>query len=66
MRKLPIGIQDFEKIRQNDFLYVDKTKYVYCIIKIPNVAASIPECCMRNFPIVAEDCLVPLQSHGYA
>ena len=29
MRKLPIGIQDFEYLRTNDFLYVDKTQYIY-------------------------------------
>ena len=28
-RKLPIGIQDFEKLRKSDCLYVDKTQYVY-------------------------------------
>ncbi|MDR2115192.1 MAG: AAA family ATPase, partial [Planctomycetaceae bacterium] len=28
-RKLPIGIQDFEDLRTNDYLYVDKTLYVY-------------------------------------
>jgi hypothetical protein len=29
MRKLPIGIQDFEDIRIKGYLYVDKTAYVY-------------------------------------
>ena len=29
VRKLPIGIQDFEYLRTNHFLYVDKTQYVY-------------------------------------
>jgi len=29
MRKLPIGIQDFEKLRNDNFVYVDKTQYVY-------------------------------------
>jgi hypothetical protein len=29
MRKLPIGIQDFEYLRTNNFLYVDKTEYAY-------------------------------------
>ncbi|MBR1476831.1 MAG: ATP-binding protein [Lachnospiraceae bacterium] len=29
IRKLPIGIQDFEKIRNEGFLYVDKTEYIY-------------------------------------
>lgn len=24
-RKLPIGIDDFEKLRKNDFYYIDKT-----------------------------------------
>ena len=27
--KYPIGIQDFAKLRQNGFAYVDKTKFVY-------------------------------------
>ncbi|KAA6301369.1 MAG: hypothetical protein EZS26_002458 [Candidatus Ordinivivax streblomastigis] len=29
IRKFPIGIQDFENLRQNNFLYVDKTAYIY-------------------------------------
>ena len=28
-RKLPIGIQDFEKLRTSNFVYVDKTQFVY-------------------------------------
>ncbi len=31
-RKLPIGIQDFESLRQDGFLYVDKTAYLYRIV----------------------------------
>ena len=31
-RKLPIGIQSFEKIRDDGFLYVDKTEYVYQLV----------------------------------
>ena len=27
-RNLPIGIQSFEKLRENDFVYVDKTHFV--------------------------------------
>lgn len=27
--KLPVGIQSFEKIREENFYYVDKTKYIY-------------------------------------
>jgi len=28
-RKLPVGIQDFEDLRTNGYLYVDKTAYIY-------------------------------------
>ena len=31
-RKLPIGIQDFEKLRKEGCLYVDKTEYVYNLV----------------------------------
>ncbi|MDR3308968.1 MAG: AAA family ATPase, partial [Tannerella sp.] len=31
-RKLPIGIQDFEDLRQNGYLYVDKTAYIYRLV----------------------------------
>jgi len=31
-RELPVGIQDFEKLRTNGFLYVDKTAYMYCLV----------------------------------
>jgi cellulose synthase/poly-beta-1,6-N-acetylglucosamine synthase-like glycosyltransferase len=29
LRKMPIGIQDFEKLRNFDCVYVDKTEYVW-------------------------------------
>lgn len=32
LRKLPIGIQDFEKLRQGGYLYVDKTEHIYRLI----------------------------------
>ena len=32
MKKLPIGIQDFAKLRQYDYLYVDKTEHIYRLI----------------------------------
>ncbi len=32
MRKLPIGIQDFESIRKDGYLYVDKTRYIYELV----------------------------------
>ncbi|MBC2696493.1 MAG: AAA family ATPase, partial [Desulfobacteraceae bacterium] len=33
MKKYPIGIQSFEKIRSGDFYYVDKTEFVYNLVK---------------------------------
>ena len=30
--KYPIGIQSFEKLRKERFLYVDKTKYIYELV----------------------------------
>lgn len=33
LRKLPIGIQSFEKLRTEGFLYVDKTEWVYKLAK---------------------------------
>ena len=33
-RRIPIGIQDFEKLRENGFLYVDKTAYIYELVKL--------------------------------
>jgi hypothetical protein len=30
--KLPIGIQSFEKLRTDNFLYVDKTEYIYRLV----------------------------------
>lgn len=35
--KLPIGIQDFEKLRQGHFIYVDKTQYLYQLLQQGNV-----------------------------
>jgi len=32
MKKLPIGIQEFSKLREGDFLYIDKTEHVYNLI----------------------------------
>lgn len=31
-KKLPIGIQGFEKLRTDGFLYVDKTEYIYRLV----------------------------------
>ncbi len=32
MRKLSIGIQSFEDLRKNDYIYVDKTRYIYDLV----------------------------------
>ena len=29
IREMPIGIQDFEKLRNDNYVYVDKTQFVY-------------------------------------
>ncbi len=34
-RYLPIGIQDFETLRQGNFVYVDKTEHIYQLVKMP-------------------------------
>lgn len=31
-RKLPIGVQSFEDLRKNGYLYVDKTEYIYKLV----------------------------------
>ena len=33
LRKLPIGIQTFEKIREGNYLYVDKTEFVWKLLQ---------------------------------
>jgi hypothetical protein len=33
-RKLPVGIQDFEKLRRGGYVYVDKTDYVYRLTRV--------------------------------
>ncbi len=34
MQKLPIGIQDFTSLRQEGYIYVDKTKYIYALMQV--------------------------------
>ncbi len=31
-RKLPIGIQNYQKLREEGFVYVDKTAYIYELV----------------------------------
>jgi hypothetical protein len=33
LKQLPIGIQDFETVRREDFLYIDKTDLIYQLVK---------------------------------
>jgi len=33
MKLLPIGISDFKKLREENFIYVDKTEYIYKLVK---------------------------------
>jgi len=35
LKKLPIGLQDFRKIIENDFKYIDKMWYIYQICQSP-------------------------------
>ena len=35
-RKLPVGVQSFEKLRRDDYLYIDKTAFVWNLIKSSN------------------------------
>ena len=28
LKKIPIGIDDFKKLRTNDYFYIDKTKFI--------------------------------------
>ena len=36
LKRLPVGIQTFEKIRGNDMLYIDKTEYIWNMIHLSN------------------------------
>jgi hypothetical protein len=33
MKKLPIGISNFKKLIKEDYIYVDKTKYIYELVE---------------------------------
>jgi predicted AAA+ superfamily ATPase len=37
MRRLPIGIQAFEKLRKDNAVYVDKTEHIYKLINSGSV-----------------------------
>ena len=35
-RKLPIGIQSFEKLRRDNYVYIDKTAFLYNLVQSSN------------------------------
>jgi hypothetical protein len=37
MKKLSIGIQSFQDLIENDYIYVDKTNYIYQLINLGKV-----------------------------
>lgn len=34
IRKLPIGIQSFESLRKENYLYVDKTEFIWNLVNL--------------------------------
>ncbi len=53
VNKYPVGIQTFEEIREKDYLYIDKTKYIVdfrekaddvCISESPKTIRQIAFC----------------------
>ncbi|MBK6929506.1 MAG: AAA family ATPase [Saprospirales bacterium] len=48
LQKLPIGLQDFRKIRENDFKYIDKTRYIYQALPKSRRVFSLPPAPFRK------------------
>lgn len=47
-RKMPIGIQSFEYLRRNDYVYVDETALVYLLVTLGNLApVPCPKCAVK-------------------
>jgi hypothetical protein len=42
MKKLPIGIQTFSEVIKNNYVYIDKTKYIYELIQAKYIFFSRP------------------------
>ncbi len=36
MKNLPVGIQSFKDLREGNYLYIDKTEYIYELVKYPH------------------------------
>ena len=43
----PIGIQDFAKLRENNFVYVDKTDMVFDISLLSNIILRVAMTCSK-------------------
>jgi hypothetical protein len=43
--KYPIVVQLFEKLRMDDLVYVDKTAFVYQLLKEGLLLSTIETCC---------------------
>jgi hypothetical protein len=46
-RKLPVGIQSFEKLREEGFVYINKTKQIYELVQ--DVAGPVFLSRLRRF-----------------
>ena len=43
-RRYPIGIQDFEDLRNNNYIYVDKTALIYQLVNTNKILSSTYKC----------------------
>ena len=71
----PIGIQDFAKLRGNDFVYVDKTdlvfeltkcKGVYSLIRPRRFGKSLLVSTIKYFDRPATEAMTQIADRGYA
>jgi len=62
-RRLPIGVQSFESLRQDGYLYVDKTKYVYELVHTSKQYVYIFEFKLDKS---ANEALAQIEEKGYA
>ncbi len=49
-RKMPIGIQDFAKLREDGFVYVDKTAIIYDLARTSSPYFFEPSAQVRKEP----------------
>ena len=63
-RRYPVGIQTFEKIRKENYLYIDKTDLVWHLTKVsPFIFLSRPR---RFGKSSAQEAIEQINSHNYA